>query len=93
MPGVAEVAVVGVPSAQWGETPVAFVVARQGVGIDPDALRAWVNARVGRMQRLADVVVLDSLPRSDIGKVLKRELRRLWSDRNAAARPHDGTSA
>jgi len=89
--GVAEAAVVGVPSAQWGETPVAFVVAGEGVQIDPDALRAWVNARIGRMQRLADVVVLDSLPRSDIGKVLKRELRRVWSDRDAAARLPDGT--
>jgi acyl-CoA synthetase (AMP-forming)/AMP-acid ligase II len=70
-PEVHDCAVVGVPSDQWGETPVAFVVG----DVDPDALKAWVNERVGRMQKLADVVILPELPRSEIGKVLKRELR------------------
>jgi acyl-coenzyme A synthetase/AMP-(fatty) acid ligase len=41
----------------------------------PQALKAWVNERVGRMQKLADVVIVPELPRSEIGKVLKRELR------------------
>jgi long-chain acyl-CoA synthetase len=74
-PAVADVAVVGVPSAEWGETPVAFVVRRPGHADTPDALRAWMNARVGKTQRLADLRLLDELPRSAIGKVLKRELR------------------
>jgi acyl-CoA synthetase (AMP-forming)/AMP-acid ligase II len=73
--GVVEVAVVGMPSEDWGETPVAFVVARQDGALDPAALKAWTNARVGKTQRLADVVLVDALPRSAIGKVLKRELR------------------
>ena len=75
-PSVLEAAVVGVPSVQWGETPVAFVVPRPGV--DPataDALRDWVNARVGKTQRLSDLRWVEELPRSAIGKVLKRELR------------------
>ena len=74
-PAVADVAVVGVPSAEWGETPVAFVVRRAGHDDLPDAIRAWMNARVGKTQRLADLRLLDELPRSAIGKVLKRELR------------------
>jgi len=73
-PAVADAAVVGVPSAEWGETPVAFVVPRAKAP-EAEALRAWVNARVGKIQRLAAVRYLDELPRSDIGKVLKRELR------------------
>jgi acyl-CoA synthetase (AMP-forming)/AMP-acid ligase II len=72
---VVEVAVVGMPSEDWGETPVAFVVARPDGALDPAALKAWTNARVGKTQRLADVVLVDALPRSAIGKVLKRELR------------------
>ena len=72
-PAVAEAAVVGVPSEAWGETPVAFVVVREPVGAD--ALKAWANTKLGKTQRLADVILLDSLPRSHIGKVLKRELR------------------
>jgi long-chain acyl-CoA synthetase len=72
---VEEVAVVGVASEQWGETPVAFVVSRAGVAIDAEALRGWANARLGKLQRLHAVQVIASLPRSHIGKVLKRELR------------------
>lgn len=71
---VADVAVVGVPSAEWGESPVAFVVARPGAPA-PDTLRAWANERLGKTQRLADVRFIAELPRSDIGKVLKRQLR------------------
>lgn len=74
-PSVAEAAVVGVPSREWGETPVAFVVGTPGASRDPEALRAWLNARVGKTQRLAALHWVDELPRSSIGKVLKRELR------------------
>ncbi|ANP45935.1 class I adenylate-forming enzyme family protein [Candidatus Viadribacter manganicus] len=71
-PDVADVAVVGVPSADWGETPVAFVVSR---GADAAALKAFANERVGKTQRISDVRLIDELPRSHIGKILKRELR------------------
>jgi acyl-CoA synthetase (AMP-forming)/AMP-acid ligase II len=74
-PAVADVAVVGVASEQWGETPVAFVVRRAGHDDAADAVRHWMNERVGKTQRLADLRFVDELPRSAIGKVLKRELR------------------
>jgi long-chain acyl-CoA synthetase len=82
-PVVADVAVVGVPSAEWGETPVAFVVRRVGAGAGADDataddLKHWLNARVGKTQRVAGVRFVDDLPRSAIGKVLKRELRERW---------------
>ena len=76
-PAVAEAAVVGVPSAEWGETPVAFVVRRAGHADEAEALRQWLNARVGKTQRLAALHLVDELPRSAIGKVLKRELKEL----------------
>lgn len=74
-PAVAEAAVVGVASSVWGETPVAFVVRRAGFDMPAAALREWLNARVGKTQRLADLRLIAELPRSAIGKVLKRELR------------------
>ena len=74
-PAVADVAVVGVPSVQWGETPVAFVVSRAGSTEPAEALMQWLNQRVGKTQRLAALRYIDELPRSAIGKVLKRELR------------------
>lgn len=73
-PAVADAAVVGVPSEQWGESPVAFVVVRPDAP-EPAALRDWANERLGKVQRLVDVRYVDELPRSDIGKVLKRQLR------------------
>jgi acyl-CoA synthetase (AMP-forming)/AMP-acid ligase II len=80
---VAEASVVGVASASWGETPVAFVVAKAGTKPDAEALREWVNARLGKTQRLAALRFLDALPRSAIGKVLKRELRDAFGEQLA----------
>jgi acyl-CoA synthetase (AMP-forming)/AMP-acid ligase II len=80
-PMVAEAAVVGAPSADWGETPVGFVVLKGPA--DLEEIRAFANARLGRIQRLSRLVVTDELPRSVIGKVLKRELR----ERLSAASP------
>jgi acyl-CoA synthetase (AMP-forming)/AMP-acid ligase II len=77
-PAVADVAVVGVPSAEWGETPVAFVVLRAGAAQDAQALRGWANAQLGKTQRLHALRLVAELPRSAIGKVLKRELREAW---------------
>ena len=77
-PAVADVAVVGVASTLWGETPVAFVVPRDATA-RADALMQWLNQRVGKTQRVADLRFIDELPRSAIGKVLKRELRDLYT--------------
>lgn len=74
-PAVFDVAVVGVPSERWGETPVAFVVLREGGAHDAADIMEWANARLGKTQRLAALELADALPRSAIGKVLKRELR------------------
>jgi acyl-CoA synthetase (AMP-forming)/AMP-acid ligase II len=77
-PAVEDASVFGVPSARWGETPVACVVLRPGSAVDLPALRDWANGRLGRTQRLAALMALEELPRSTIGKVLKRELRDRW---------------
>jgi acyl-coenzyme A synthetase/AMP-(fatty) acid ligase len=70
---VVEAAVIGAPSEEWGETPVGVVVLRNGATVE-DVL-AFANAKVGKTQRLNRLVQTDELPRSAIGKVLKRELR------------------
>jgi long-chain acyl-CoA synthetase len=83
-PAVQEAAVVGVPSVQWGESPVAFVVRKNRQDTPADALLQWTNARVGKTQRLAALHFLDELPRSAIGKVLKRELRDRYASQHAS---------
>jgi acyl-CoA synthetase (AMP-forming)/AMP-acid ligase II len=74
-PDVADCTVVGVTSEEWGETPIAFYVPVPDTTVDPVAVMDWVNARVGKTQRVRGIEVADELPRSAIGKVLKRELR------------------
>jgi long-chain acyl-CoA synthetase len=74
-PAVAEAAVVGMPSKAWGETPVAFVTPKAGARLTPEEVMHFTNSKVGKTQRLAAVEIADQLPRSAIGKVLKRELR------------------
>lgn len=76
---VDDVSVVGVPSEEWGETPVAFVVRKAGRADSADAIRQWANAQVGKTQRISGLRFIAELPRSAIGKVLKRELRDLWA--------------
>ena len=76
-PAVEDAAVTGVPSEQWGETPVAFVRLRPGAQGEASQIMVWYNARAGKTQRLAALHLIDELPRSAIGKVLKRELRAL----------------
>ncbi|WBH16804.1 class I adenylate-forming enzyme family protein [Sphingomonas radiodurans] len=74
-PAVADCTVVGVPSDEWGETPVGFYVPRDGATDDAEAIRIATNEKLGKTQRLSKLYVADELPRSAIGKVLKRELR------------------
>lgn len=76
-PAVTDVAVVGVPSETWGESPVGFVVPTTDAPV-AHVLRDWVNARLGKVQRLVDLQYLKELPRNDIGKVLKRQLRETY---------------
>jgi len=75
VPGVAEVAVVGAPDAQWGEIVVAFVVAQVDVQLEPAALDAQCLAHIARFKRPKRYVFVDELPKNNYGKVLKRVLR------------------
>jgi acyl-CoA synthetase (AMP-forming)/AMP-acid ligase II len=74
-PDVTDVAVIGIPSERWGETPIALVVRKGGSSVTEAELREFCNERVGKAQRLAAVEIREALPRNAIGKVLKRELR------------------
>jgi len=74
-PEVADVAVIGIPSDQWGESPLALVVPKPGIKADEATLKEWANEQLGKTQRIAAVEFRDNLERSTIGKVLKKELR------------------
>ena len=74
-PAVDDVAVIGIPSEEWGESPLGLVVRKAEHDDTPETILAWANERLGKSQRLAAIEFRDTLPRSSIGKILKRELR------------------
>jgi long-chain acyl-CoA synthetase len=73
-PAVANAAVVGKRDLAAGELPVAFVVLAEPA-TDPREIMAWVNERVTPYKKLRDIRVVDEIPVSAAGKVLRRELR------------------
>jgi acyl-coenzyme A synthetase/AMP-(fatty) acid ligase len=75
-PAVAEVAVVGTPSEEWGEVVTAFVVAADPANPpDEGELLALAGGRLASFKRPRLVRYVRSLPRNALGKVLKHELR------------------
>jgi fatty-acyl-CoA synthase len=75
--GVAEVAVVGRSDERWGEAVVAVVVAAEGVRLTPESIAGMLDGRVARYKFPRDVVFVDALPRTALGKVKREDLRRL----------------
>ena len=83
-PDVTDAAVIGIPSEDWGETPLGLVVLRECATRTAADICKSANAALGKSQRLSGVELRDTLPRSSIGKILKRELRApYWQDGQA----------
>jgi acyl-CoA synthetase (AMP-forming)/AMP-acid ligase II len=83
-PDVIDVAVIGIPSEQWGESPLALCVRRPAAVSSEAEIKEWANSQLSKTQRLAGVEFRESLPRSTIGKIMKRELREpYWAGRSA----------
>jgi fatty-acyl-CoA synthase len=74
-PALKEACVFGVPHPKWQERPVAAVVAREGQDVDEDAVRAWLADKLAKWQTPDRVLFVEAIPRTGVGKFLKRDLR------------------
>jgi propionyl-CoA synthetase len=87
-PAVAECAVIGVDDPVKGQVPRAFVVVKSGTEIDPDELQAGILAdirsSIGAVASLKDVTIVDALPKTRSGKVLRKTMRDIAAGRDAA---------
>jgi long-chain acyl-CoA synthetase len=76
-PGVCEAAVVGVKDGVYGEEIKAFVVAKPGMQVTPQELNDHCCARLKRFKTPKDFTFVEALPKNLVGKVLRKELRRM----------------
>jgi acyl-CoA synthetase (AMP-forming)/AMP-acid ligase II len=75
LPGAREVCVIGVPHEKWGETPRAFVVREPGSTLTEEQIIAETRRLVGAVKKVTSVEFVDSLPKSGVGKILRRVVR------------------
>jgi acyl-CoA synthetase (AMP-forming)/AMP-acid ligase II len=84
-PAVVDCAVFGVPDARAGEVPVAAVQVDRDAGVDAEDLQRLVGDALATYKRLHQVVLVDTVPRTPSGKVLRRTLRDEWAPRFSRA--------
>lgn len=85
-PGVAEAAVVGVPHPKWQERPLLLLLPADGAAIDTEAVRRHLSARVAKWWLPDQILIVDELPHTATGKILKTALRERYRNQfNAAA--------
>jgi fatty-acyl-CoA synthase len=76
-PDVAECGVIGRPDSRWAEVPVAYVIRRPGCAVEAHELRAHVQKQLARFKVPRDVIFVDDLPRTALGKVQHFMLKQL----------------
>jgi len=79
-PQIREAAVIGVPHPRWSERPLACVVLESGASLEKDAVLDFLASKVAKWQVPDDVVFIDEVPKTSVGKFSKKTLRDRFAD-------------
>jgi YD repeat-containing protein len=77
-PAIREAAVIGLPHEKWVERPVAVIALRDGQAVEESAVQAWLAERIAKWMVPDRVIFVDVIPRTGVGKFLKRDLRKQY---------------
>jgi fatty-acyl-CoA synthase len=79
-PNVAEAAVIGIPHPKWQERPLACVVAKEGETVTKEDIVSFLESKVAKWQLPDDVVFVEEIPKTSVGKFSKKDLRERFAD-------------
>jgi long-chain acyl-CoA synthetase len=79
-PEVLECAVVGIPDYEYGEQVTAFIVPKEGQQIDPETLKGYLKTKLAPFKVPKEYITVEEMPKSGAGKILKREIRKQYSE-------------
>ena len=77
-PAIREAAVIGLPHEKWVERPVAVIALRDGQVVEESAVQAWLAERIAKWMVPDRVIFVEAIPRTGVGKFLKRDLRKQY---------------
>lgn len=77
-PKVLDTAVIGIPDPISGELPKAFIVSQVGQKPTEDEIMDYVNSKVTKYKRIHEVQFVDSIPKNAAGKILRKDLKKLY---------------
>jgi fatty-acyl-CoA synthase len=84
LPGIRELAVLGIPDEKWGETGLLAIVPEPGVTISLEEVRAFAAGRLAKFKLPSDLIALEVLPRSAMDKISRPAIRATWQQRQRA---------
>ncbi|XP_047997603.1 4-coumarate--CoA ligase 1-like isoform X2 [Leguminivora glycinivorella] len=78
-PAVADAAVIGIPHEFYGEAPRAFVIPKRGFKLSEEELQGFVAEKVAPYKKIEEVVFVNDIPKTNTGKILRRELKKMYA--------------